>query len=62
MGCLYTVVQSLVQSYEQETEKESVEFFCNDCDYRTDKKANWYKHRKKHLGTSQFSWMLVGCV
>ena len=25
---------------------------CPYCDYTTDKKANWYKHKKRHSGTS----------
>ena len=25
-------------------------FYCTRCDYKTDKKQNWYKHRQTHVG------------
>ncbi|XP_052238998.1 uncharacterized protein LOC127850196 isoform X2 [Dreissena polymorpha] len=25
-------------------------YMCVDCDHKTDKRSNWYKHRRKHLG------------
>jgi len=24
-------------------------YVCIDCDHKTDKRSNWYKHRRKHL-------------
>ena len=31
---------------------ENGQFICVDCNYVTDKKSNWFKHRRKHLGKS----------
>lgn len=49
MNLILCFIQQKLEDVSFEMTEEG-EYICGVCNYRTSRKSNWYKHRKKHMG------------